>query len=169
MNDVVAKALRALSDAGIGTQRQGEHGGTAPGKTLVSKSAEVIPGKVRKVAAERQTESKPPVSPNTIAKPDLPDSVLIARHPLAELCRLTLEGNPEAYKLSPDARRWIAEHVEMAVLNWLHWVFKPESAWEAHCPKGHRVSDGIFANALMGWCCAECQQVYPPGDCRLRR
>ena len=39
--------------------------------------------------------------PKADARPDLPEAVLLSRYPLAEICRLTLEGNPEARQLSP--------------------------------------------------------------------
>lgn len=106
-------------------------------------------------------------SPEARALLDLPDSVLTARYPLAEICRLTLEGNPEARQLSPNGRLWIAKHLEAAVLCWFAHLQKPEPAWDATCPKGHAVTDGIFVRALMGWVCESCEQVYPGGACRI--
>ena len=81
--------------------------------------------------------------------PDLPEDVILTRHPLASLCRATIDANPAASKLTGVERRWLAEHLESAVLGWLAHVFKPEYAWEATCPKGHQVTDGIFARCLL--------------------
>lgn len=106
--------------------------------------------------------------PKAEVRVNLPDAVLTARHPLATLCQATLDANPATCKLSADERRGIAAHLEAAVLNWLSCVLKPEPAWDAECPKGHRITDGIFAKVLMGWCCGDCGQVYAPNECKLR-
>lgn len=52
------------------------------------------------------------------------------------------------------------------MLNWLRLCFEPEKAWDATCPKGHRVTEGIFVKVLMGWCCGECEQVYAARECK---
>ncbi len=101
------------------------------------------------------------------ASPDLPETVLLTRYPLAALCKLTLDSNPAASKLSADERRWVAEHLEAGVLCWLSYVLKPEAAGDASCPKGHPVTEGIFVKVLMGWACQDCQQVYPASECPL--
>jgi hypothetical protein len=101
--------------------------------------------------------------------PALPQSILVDQRPLATLCRVTLDGNPAAAKLSKDERRWIAEHLEAAVLSWLVHVFKPEYAWEATCSKGHHLTDGIFARCLLGWSCEGCKTVHRPEDCKLEQ
>ena len=152
MNEVVAKALRALAEAGIGMREpeQAELGG------------------VRKPSAQGTVDLTPRKPDSPVEKPDLPDSILMARNPLKEICRLTLEGNPEAHRLSPDGRRWIGEHLETAVLKWLAHVLKPEPAWDAICPKGHRITEGVFARCLLGWCCEQCKQVFPASECKLR-
>ena len=98
----------------------------------------------------------------------LPESVLTSRYPLSALSRAALDSLPAAGKLSPQERRIILDALEVVVLNWLRTVFQPESAWEATCPKGHAVHDGVFARCLLGWNCEQCQQVYAPGECKLR-
>ncbi len=159
MNPVVERALRALAEAGIGGPPPtvaAEEGGTAK----VGKEEErSLPEGPR--PGESLTEH------SRTAEPCLPDAVLTARYPLAILCRATLDANPAASTLSADERRWIAEHVERAVLNWLAHVLKPEPAWDAVCPKGHGIDDGIFARVLVGWACPECEQVFPASECKL--
>lgn len=147
MNHDVERALRALADAGIGTR--------------LPESPD--PGPDREWAKANPPEPRP----GSETAYTLPESVLTARHPLAELCRLTLEGNPAASKLTKDDRQWIAEHLERAVLNWLKLIIQPETAWTAQCPKGHLITDGVFARSLLGWCCSECKQVYSSRDCKL--
>ena len=106
--------------------------------------------------------------PEANTTPDLPESVLASRYPLAALARLALDSLPAAGKLSPQERRIILDALEVVVLNWLRTVSQPQSAWKATCPKGHLVADGIFVKALVGWCCEQCEQVYPSRDCKLR-
>ena len=119
--------------------------------------------------ADRKADSSPERSRREAgaAMPDLPESVLVSRYPLAALCRATLDANPAASKFTGDERRWVAEHLEAAVLGWLKNILAPEYAWDARCPRGHQVSDGIFARCLLGWCCEQCQTVYGPGECKL--
>ena len=104
----------------------------------------------------------------------LPESVLAARDPLGVLCRATLKSNPAASKLTAEEQRWIAEHLQTAVLSWLaRFVIPPEEAisagshWDACCPRNHPVEDGVFARQLIGWCCESCHQVYPVSECRF--
>ena len=160
MNTAVEKALRALADAGIGGSPAtvaGEEGGTAKAGTEAERNFR---------EGARPAESSPEVSRTEEAS--VPDAVLTARYPLAAICKAALDSNPAAGKLSADDRRWLAEHLEAAVLNWLSYVLKPEPAWDAKCPKGHRIIEGIFVKTLAGWCCGECGQVYPAEECRLR-
>ena len=150
---------RCRAEAGIGgapATLAGEEGGAAKVGTEEGRSFEKAPCP----AAHSPEHSR-------TAEPCVPDAVLTARHPLAALCRATLDANPAASKLSPDGRKWVAEHLEAAVLNWLSHVLKPEPAWDAECPQGHRITEAIFVRTLAGWCCAECEQVYPAGECRL--
>jgi hypothetical protein len=105
----------------------------------------------------------------------LSDRILTSRKPLAELIKLMLEGNPESHKLSHDGRRFLAEHVEMGVLNWLDKFVLPSeeaipagSNWRARCYKGHTVKDGIFVKTLVGWRCEQCKQVYPVVACIVK-
>ena len=123
--------------------------------------AAMEPGGVKAVSPATETERI------NRAVVDLPESILTARNPLTALCRATLDSNPAAGKLNGDERRWISEHLELTVLNWLAQILKPEDTLDAACPKGHSLSEGIFVKSLVGWCCEHCRQVYPPSDCRL--
>ena len=155
MNDVVAKALRALTDAGIGTQPQPE--------------------------TERKTQDCPKTDDLRKSQPKahspevgLPESVLTACNPLAALARLALDSLPAASKLNSAERGILADAFESVALQWLSEILKPEeviregSTWRAECRKGHPVREGIFARQLLGWVCPECEQVYPASECKLR-
>ena len=109
--------------------------------------ATAMPDLANQKAGSSPEESKR--EPVAAAMPDLPENILLSRYPLAALCQATLDANPATGKLSRDERRWISEHLESAVLGWLQRVFQPEYAWEATCPKGHQVTDGIFARCLL--------------------
>ncbi len=126
--------------------------------------APAIPDLANEKARSSPEESKREL---VAATPDLPGNVLLSLYPLGALCRATLDANPAASKLTKDELRWIAEHLEAAVLQWLKTVFQPEYTWEATCPKGHQVTDGIFVRCLLGWCCERCRTVYRPEDCKL--
>ena len=127
---------------------------------------------IKHPAAVQQGESIKPKRPYTLpTKPTKPPSspgpVLEAQgEKLASICRETLAANPAATKLDGGDREWIAEHLRLAVLNWLGRTVQPEDVWEAICPRGHGITQGIFVKCLAGWCCDECQQVYPPEHCR---
>ncbi len=123
----------------------------------------IIRHKDELLAHVRKSEVPSNLTP-TAAEPCLPESVLTARYPLAVLCRTALDSLPAAHKLSADERRCVAEHLEKTVLGWLAHVFKPEYAWEATCPKGHKITDGVFTRCLLGWCCPECEQVFPASE-----
>ena len=173
MNTAGEKALRALADAGIGgppVAVVGEEGGAAKVGMEEGRLPDVPSSghRVKERLQEGPRSGEPFPEHSRTAEPCVPDGVLTARYPLAALCRATLDANPAAGKLTPDGRKWVAEHLEAAVLCWLSHILKPEPAWDAVCPNGHRITEGIFAKALMGWCCAECEQVYPAGDCKLR-
>lgn len=163
---------RRRAEAGIGGSPAtvaGEEGGAAKVGAEEGRSLPEVPSPGEPLPEHPRTfGSIVPKVERATAGPGLPDAVLTARYPLAALCRATLDANPAARDLKPDERRWIAEHLERAVLNWLRLCFEPESAWDATCPRGHRVTEGIFAKVLMGWCCGECRQVYPAGECKLR-
>ena len=145
MNTAVEKALRALAEAEIGD---------FPKALAGEESGAANVGTEGEQAFREESRPGEPLPQHTrMAGPCVPDAVLTSRYPLAEICRATLDANPAACKLSADERRWLAEYLEAAVLNWLRRCFEPERAWDATCPKGHRVAEGIFAKVLMGWCC----------------
>jgi hypothetical protein len=171
MDTAVKRALRALAEAGIGgspaivAREESRSHGASQGDGIVLRGVVEEPNRGERDHADRNIGSEH----SQAAGPNLPDAVLTARHPLAEICRATLDSNPAAGKLGADERRWLAEHLEAAVLNWLSYVLKPEPAWDATCPKGHRITEGIFAQCLLGWCCSDCKQAYPASECRLKR
>ncbi|MBI3934959.1 MAG: hypothetical protein HY316_09730 [Acidobacteria bacterium] len=137
MNATVEKALRALADAGIGGPSQ-----------------------------QKAVEQNLPVEPRP-QSPVLLDAVLTARHPASALCRAALDANPAARKMTTGERRSLAEGLEGIVLAWLSEVLRPEFAWDATCPRGHHIRDGVFVRTLAGWVCDACKQVYASGDCKL--
>ena len=162
MNEVVTKALRALSDAGIGIQPQPETERKPQGRPADD-------------SPRSQAAIKPTVSPAAHRpKAGLPESVLTACNPLAVLARLTLDSLPAASKLNPAERGILADAFESVALQWLAEILKPEeviregSTWGGECRKGHPVTEGIFARQLLGWACPECEQVYPASECKLR-
>ncbi len=154
MNLVVERALQALRDAGIGTQPQPETERKHQGRPAYDSP--------KFQAAIKPTDTQAAHGPEI----GLPENVLLTRYPLAALCKLTLDSNPAAGKLSAVEKQWVAEHLERAVLNWLERIIQPEDVWEATCPRGHHVSQGIFVKCLLGWCCSKCQQVFPASECR---
>ena len=146
-------------------------------------------GKQLQLEVERKTQSRPaaddsrkslaetlPAAPAEAHGPEtgLPEGIFASRYPLAVLSLATLDSLPTAQKLSAQERRIVADALEIAVLQWLRKILQPEeviregSTWRASCRKGHAVRQAIFVRQLVGWCCEECQQVYPASECRLR-
>ena len=163
-----ADILSELQRLGVELEADGERLRLRPRGAVPPKlRKEIIRHKDELLAHARKSENQSNLTP-TAAEPCLPEVVLTARYPLAVLCRTAVDSLPTTHKLSADERRCVAEHLEKTVLGWLAHVFKPEYAWRATCPKGHQITEGVFARCLLGWCCPECRQVFPASECRLQ-
>ena len=120
---------------------------------------------------EKVCQSSSATSATSAGRPavsGLPECVLLSRNPLAALAQMALSSLPAADKLDPAERRIVADALERVVLQWLRTAIGLEAAWDATCPRGHVVRDGIFVRQLLGWACPECEQVLPASECKLK-